>query len=446
VENQIGRLAKQPEPFPDQPPDLRRHDAVTGLLNRSAFLDRLEQLLSSGRAAPGKGGVLFVELDNPRKIHDKLSITGTDHLLREIGKRMAPHAGPDDVLARFGDYSFAMAVCARQVRELLAFAEQLRQEVEEHLFCFDGPSTTVTLSVGVSFFDGRVTDAQRLLVLSEKACWIAAETGGNCVHAHKEIAEERGDNQDAGGLMGMLQEALATDGFQLFFQPIVGLRHKRAGHLHQVLLRMGAQQDEFQQAQDFIPVAERLGMMADLDRWVVEHTLRFLKHGAFGSPAAPQFLIALSQSSLATLDLADWLEQKLKQYGVNAKHFNFALRFADLEAELKTVERQIFRLRRLGARITLTDFGEAPGGFNYLRRILVDYLRVPMGWVDRKDVDLGEVVRKAHERHKSIIVPGVEAPRHMDLVWGSGADFVQGYFIQRPQARPDFDFSSLVLG
>jgi len=140
------------------------------------------------------------------------------------------------------------------------------------------------------------------------------------------------------------------------------------------------------------------------------------------------------------------LEQKLGQYGVSGRHLNFALRFADVEAELNIVQRQVYLLRKLGARITLTDFGEAPGAFNYLRRILVDYLRMPMGWMDGDGCDLGELVRKAYEWHKSIIVPGVEAPRHMDLVWGSGADFVQGYFIQRPQTRPDFDLSSLVLG
>jgi EAL domain-containing protein (putative c-di-GMP-specific phosphodiesterase class I) len=151
-------------------------------------------------------------------------------------------------------------------------------------------------------------------------------------------------------------------------------------------------------------------------------------------------------ASLRSPDLADWLEQKLREYGVSGRQFNFALRFADVEAELKMVEGHIFRLRKLGARITLTDFGETPGAFNYLKRILVDYLRVPMGLLDKRGDELMELVRKAHERHKSIIVPGVEAPRHMDLVWSSGADYVQGYFIQRPQAHPNFDFSSFVLG
>jgi EAL domain-containing protein (putative c-di-GMP-specific phosphodiesterase class I) len=247
-------------------------------------------------------------------------------------------------------------------------------------------------------------------------------------------------------MMGMLQEHLESGGFQLFFQPIVALHNKRAAPMHQVLLRMGTQQDEFQQAQDFIPVAEQLGVMADLDRWVMEHTLLYLSNHVFESKAAPRFLIALSQASLEKPDLADWLEKKIKQYEISGKHFNFALRFADVEADLKTVERQIFGLRKLGARITLTDFGEDPGAFNYLRRILVDFLRVPMGWMGKGGIDLEEVVRKGHERHRSIIVPGVEAPRHMDLAWASGADFAQGYFIQRPQSSPNFDFSSLVLG
>jgi diguanylate cyclase (GGDEF)-like protein len=227
VEKRINRLVKQPKQLPDQPMDLRQYDAVTGLLHRDAFLARLQQLLDTGRSAPGQGGVLFLELDNPRRIHDKLTISGTDRLLREIGALIASQVGPDDVLARFGDYAFALAVCTRQPKELLAFAEQLRQGVEEHLFYLDGPALTVTLSIGASFFDGRVIDAQRLVLLREKACWIAAETSGDCVHAHKEIAEASGDDKDVGGLMGMLQEALATDGFQLFFQPIVSLNSKR---------------------------------------------------------------------------------------------------------------------------------------------------------------------------------------------------------------------------
>ena len=439
------RLQDENGPARGQLGDPGQYDPVTGLPNRNDLLKQLQRLLDTGGAAPGQGGVLFIELDNPRKIHDRLGISGTDSLMRELGKLVADQVGPDDVLARFGDYSFVLAARARQVKELLAFAEHLRQRAEAHLFYLDGPSLTVTLSIGVSFFDGRELDAQRLVVLSEKACWIAAETGGNCVHVYQETTQEKADDEGAAGMMGMLQEQLATDGFQLFYQPIVALHNKRAAPIHQVLLRMGTRQNEFQQAQDFIPVAEQLGIMADLDLWVMEHTIRYLKDQVFALQAAPRFLIALSLASLENPDLTAWLEQKLKQYGVNGKHFNFALRFADVEADLKTVERQIFGLRKLGARITLTDFGEDPGGFNYLRRILVDFLRVPMGWMDKGGIDLAEVVRKGHERHRSIIVPGVEAPRHMDLAWESGADFVQGYFIQRPQETPDFDFSSLVL-
>jgi diguanylate cyclase (GGDEF)-like protein len=439
------RFHEENEPSRGQPGIPRQCDPVTGLPNRNDLLERLQWLLDTGNAAPGQGGVLFIELDDPRKIHDRLGISGTDKLMRELGGLLAARLGPDDILSRFGDYSFVLTAQARQVKEVLAFAEDLRQRVEAHLFYLDGPSLTVTLSIGVGFFDGRERDAARLVVSSEKACWIAAETGGNSVHVHKETTQEKADEEGVAGMMGMLQEHLATDGFQLFFQPVVALRNKRAAPIHQVLLRMGADEEEFQQAQDFISVAEQLGIMADLDFWVIEHTLRYLKDQVFDSPAVPRFLIALSQASLGNPALTEWLEGKLKQYDVNGKHFNFALRFADVEADLKTVERQIFGMRKLGARITLTEFGEDPGAFNYLRRILVDFLRLPMGWAEKGRIDLAEVVRKGHERHRSIILPGVEAPRHMDLAWEHGADFVQGYFIQRPQASPNFDFSSLVL-
>ncbi len=439
------RFREEDQPSSAQPGDPRQYDLVTGLPNRNDLLEQLQWLLDTGGAAPGQGGVLFIELDNPREIHDRLGISGTDKLMRELGRLVAAQVGPDDVLARFGDYSFVLAARGRQVKVVLAFAEHLRQRVEAHLFCLDGPSLTVTLSIGVSFFDGREQDAQRLVVLSEKACWIAAETGGNGVHVYKETPQEKADDESVGSIMGMLQEHLATDGFQLFFQPVVALRNKRTAPIHQVLLRMGTQQEEFQQAQDFIPVAEQLGIMADLDLWVIEHTLDFLQGQVFDAQTSPRFLIALSRASLQKPDLTDWLERKLKQHGVSGRHFNFALRFVDVEADFNTAERQIFGLRKLGARITLTDFGEDPGAFNYLRRILVDFLRLPMGWMEKGRIDLPEIVRKGHERHRSIIVPGVEAPRHMDLAWENGADFVQGYFIQRPQACPDFDFSSLVL-
>ncbi len=440
VSKQIRRL----QALRDQLLASRRYDLVTGLFNRDFLLESLQQTLSDG-VDPGDGGVLFMEIDNPRRIHRRLSISGTDELLTQVADLIAGHAGPNDVLARFGDYSFALTVLGQSTTEILALADKVRRAAQEHVFAVSESSITITLSIGASMFDERIKDAQSMVVLSETACGIAAEAGGNLVQLRKEITQSDGEETGPKDLLASLRECLAADEFQLFFQPIVGLRNRRTGPINQVLLRMGTKQEDFQQAHDFIPLAEQMGILPELDRWVIEHTLRHLTDAGRGAPSQPQFMIVLSMDSLRKADLPDWLDKKLAQYGVSGRHFNFALRFADVEHELKLVEDQVFRLRRLGARITLTEFGNSLGAFNYLRRILVDYLRVPMGLVDKDGDELAALADKARALHKSIIVPGIEAPRHMDLAWKVGADFAQGYFIQRPQASPVFDFPDLVL-
>jgi len=441
VENQIRRR----QTLRDSLLASRQYDPVTGLLNRDAFLERLHATLGNGDN-PGAGGVLFIEIDNPRRIHQRLSIFGTDNLLLQIGESIIKHAGQEDVLARFGDYSFALVLLDRTTKEMLRVAENIRSALQESVFAVNKSSITVTVSIGVSVFEDRIRDAEQMVVLSETACGIAAEAGGDLVQLGKHVPQGTAGAPVIDDLSEPLQECLATGAFQLFYQPIVGLRSRRVSPINQVLLRMGTRQEDFRQAHDFIPTAERLGILPDLDRWVIEKLLQHLATTEANGPKTPQFMIVLSLASLRGADLPDWLGHKLAQYRVTGKQFNFALRFSDMEQELRLVEDQVFRLRRLGARITLTEFSDTPGAFNYLRSILVDYLRVPMALVDGDGEELTRLTRKARRLHKSVIVPGVEIPRHMDLVWKSEADFAQGYFIQRPQAAPVFDFPDLVLG
>lgn len=431
------RRARQMLSATGQPP---KHDRVTGLFSRQHFLDSIARLIDD-EARTGSAGVILVRPDDLPALQGQIGIGGVDHLMSELGAAIASQVQDLDVAARLDENSFAVLVKRETADAIVELAESILNQIAGHTFA-DQVRTTV--SIGLCFIDDGLEDANGVVNRAKMACQDASTHGGSRVHTHG----SEGESQEImampdGDLKNRVKVALHKDAFIIQYQPMLDLQ-TRGSETYEVVLRLENAQGDLIGDRQLLEAAESAGVCEDLDHWILDRAINILKLRRDSGRRTRIFVHQSVHSALNT-NMPAWLLGRLRAKQMVGTGLVVDFRLPDLSQDLKIAQHNIKALREMDVEVSLSRFPEKDAAFKVLRFLQARYINIAPRLLKADRQVISSVIRHAHEAQAKVIVSNVDDPRSIDLHWSSGADFLQGNFIQRPLENMDYDFSQVVI-
>lgn len=413
------------------------HDPLTGLINRHEFDRRLSLLHDISAGQGNTHALIYFDLDRFKTVNDTCGHAAGDQLLRQLSQALLARMRQSDSLARLGGDEFGVLLPGCSTTDTLCIAEEIQRTGETFRFVWCDRRFTIGCSVGVAAIDRRNTTPHEVLSAGDAACYAAKERGGNrvCVYApeNQPLRRHAGDRHWA----YRLPRAIEQGELRLYGQAIVPLGGVETAPKWEILLRMCAQNGELILPGSFIPVAERDGLMPNIDRWVVEQTLA-LHAAKWAGASTPVFCINLSGASLNDDNFLRFLRESLSRHGARAQALCFEITETTAISNLAQAAALIAEVRELGCAFALDDFGAGMSSFPYLKTLPVDFLKIEGGFVrgierDSLDHALVEAMnRVAHRLGLRTIAEHVETTATLSLLRDLGIDYAQGLALGEP--------------
>lgn len=411
------------------------HDALTGLYNRRRFEQAVEDAIRQAGSTPAI--LVVLNLDHFRVINDSAGHLAGDALLIEIARLIEQHLGEQDVLARLGGDEFALLLHGRDIETSASWVDAVIEAISALRFSWDGRTHEVSASAGLIPVDSPAESFGVLLGRVNVACYTSRQYGRNRATIYhpgqQDIEQYHRDIFMAAGL----REAIENDRFVLFCQRIMPLQGEGSDYL-EILVRMLGREGEVVAPGAFIPVAERYGIMASVDRWVIEHALvhdgERLKQVLNGRSLS----INLSANSLNDSEFLPWLLAILSASPLSPRALIFEITETALMNHLDLAREVIDALRKAGCRVALDDFGSGLSSFGYLRNFVVDIIKIDGGFIrhvndNALDQVIVDAINQIAQRLGALTVAefiedGASAERLVKM----GIDYGQGYHLHRP--------------
>ncbi|MEJ2610025.1 MAG: EAL domain-containing protein [Candidatus Thiodiazotropha sp.] len=418
---------------------LATHDSLTHLLNRHAFDQRLRTAFSDSQKRHIQHVLLYMDLDQFKLVNDTCGHVAGDMMLRQLSHRLQKTIGDEGVLARLGGDEFGLLLENCHLNRASQLANQICGVVKGFRFVWEGRNFSTGMSIGIVAIGPNTESPHSALSAADAACYVAKDMGRNRVHVYQAYDEEINRQQGEMHLVSTIENAIDQQCFSLLQQPIMSLRSTAIGDEHvEVLLRMQNEQGEQIMPGAFIPAAERYNIMGNLDRWVIEHTFKWLSQ----SPARLNELgccaINLSGQSLGDVTLHEYILEQLRKYELPAEKISFEITETAAVSRLDQATRFISLLKRRGFRFALDDFGAGVSSFAYLKCLPVDYLKIDGGFVcnmlnDPVDKAMVESINHiGHLMGLQTVAEYVESDLILEQLIDIGVDYAQGFGLVKP--------------
>ncbi len=412
------------------------HDALTGLMNRRAFDQRLKTLLA-GSPDDGAGHALcFVDLDQFKVVNDSCGHVAGDELLRQVGGLLRQSVRRHDTVARLGGDEFAVLMEHCDTTAAARVAESILRALRAHPFIWDGKSFRTGASIGLVPITGEMRDREEIMRAADAACLAAKSEGRARVHVfddHADLTRRRGEAE----WVSRINKALEEDRFFLMAQPIAPASGAGTERF-ELLLRMTDEDGRVVSPGAFLPAAERYHLMPQLDRWVIRNALGLLAAAPPATAGRRMVFVNISGQTLADASLRDFVAHHLERTGADPQNLCFEITETAAVADFARANAFIDALSRLGCAFALDDFGSGVSSFAYLKNLPVEYLKIDGMFVrdvcrDATSLALVRSINEVgHAMGKRTVAEFVEDEATRECLAGMGVDFVQGYHIGRP--------------
>ena len=414
---------------------LAHHDPLTGLPNRLLFGDRVQQVVSNAQSNRRACALLLLDLDHFQSVNDGLGHTLGDQLLKRVGERLQDVVGPTVTLARLGGDEFAVLLddCVH-LGQAAATAQRLLERMREP-FMLDAQRLFISASVGISLYPSDALSAEQLLRNADAALFKAKQNGRACYALYTE--ELTAHAQARVETVSELRRALEQHELRVFYQPV----HDLAGGQRvgvEALVRWQHPERGLLAPSAFVPVAERTGLIAELDLWVLRHAcLQMMRWHASGE-VLDFVAVNLSGRLFTQRDLYLQVGQVLRDTGLDPRLLELEVTESAVMEDPEIALEQLHRLRDLGVRLAIDDFGTGYSSLLRLKRLPVQKLKIDQGFVaglpgDEDDAAIVRVIiALAHSMGMQVHAEGIEHAEQAAFLRQHDCELGQGYWYGKP--------------
>ena len=422
------------------------HDELTGLINRREFERKLEALLATAKASDFRHVLLYLDLDQFKVINSTSGHSAGDELLKQVSARLK-HAlrGSRNTLARLGGDEFAVLLDRTSADEGRAIAERLLEALRELKFEVEGRLYSTTASIGVVQFDSNAETATGILRQADSACFAAKDAGRARLHVYERDDEQMRKRHGAMEWAVQIDKAIAEERLQLNYQPITPVRRDEGSEEHfELLLTMIDEQGNTVAPADFVAAAETYNRMGPVDRWVVKAALEWMGAHRAELERIGGFSINISGQSINDESFADYVLRQFSLTRVPTGKVCFEVTETAAIGSLNSAVSFMNKMKLIGCRFSLDDFGTGLSSYSYLRNLPVDYIKIDGVFVRDLPNNPGDyaVVKSineiAHFMGKLTVAEYVENDAILAQLREIGVDYAQGYGIGRPKLLKDF--------
>ncbi|MDE1166162.1 MAG: EAL domain-containing protein [Pseudomonas sp.] len=414
---------------------MAHYDTLTGLPNRDLFFTTLHMGLTQAALSHWQLAVVTVDLDNFKHINQTLGHLQGDQVLAELARRLSDCLNASDTLGRMDGDEFAMILIIRQGQ---AGPQQMVERIREALrapFPLAGQATAMTASIGIALYPEDGTQGTELIRHANTAMNRAKKLGGDAYGFY--TAQINVEALARLGIETALREAVEQQAFELFYQPKVWVADGAVCGLEALLRWRRAGQPDISPAV-FVPILERLGLLAQVGKWVIWQVCRQMALWRQAGLAPLQVAVNVSGDQITEGHLIASIEQALREHQMEAKWLEVELTESSLMENTAHTIASLQALQQLGVRISIDDFGTGYSSLAYLRRFPINKLKIDIAFIrevtsNPQDAAIARtIIELAHSLKLQVIAEGVETQAQWEFLAANGCDQAQGYLFSKP--------------
>ena len=425
------------------------YDSLTGLPNRSLFLDRLNQSLANMQRADKNLGLLFIDLDGFKLVNDTLGHDVGDMLLKEAARRLGTCVRTGDTVARLGGDEFTIIMPNLDDARNAPLVAQRVLDSLQAAFLLGGHETFVSASIGITIFPDDAREAQDLLKNADAAMYRAKEHGkANYQFFTADMNEEVKERLV---VKNGLSKALENDEFVLQYQPKLDLHTGRVTGA-EALMRWESPDLGLVSPVKFIPVLEETGMVVEVGEWAIHTACR--QHVKWIKQGLPPIKVAvnLSARQLREPSFVKIVKSALTKTDLPPSALEIEITESMLMSDAPNIVASLKELHDYGVHISMDDFGTGYSSLSYLKRFPIDTIKIDRSFVSDIDTSSDDaeiihtIINMGQTLNRKIIAEGVETQEQLDILRRYNCDEIQGYFFSRPLDAEDFTHFIRSLG
>ena len=415
------------------------HDTLTGLVNRREFEKRLKRVLITTRKDKSEHALLYLDLDQFKVINDTCGHVAGDELLNQLGILLDKEVRKRDTIARLGGDEFGVLMEHCSVRQAKRVGENLRTIISGYRFLWEDKYFNIGVSIGLVIIDETTGDITDILKKADSACYAAKEQGRNRIHLYhtddEQLSKQHGEMQ----WVSRINRALEEDRFSVAIQKIIPLNKKDLNNNYYELLIRLNEDGQIITPNQFLSAAERYGIAPKIDRWMIQTAFDFFVKHQNILDTISKISINLSGHSLGDDNFLKFVIKSFDNTNMPPGKICFEITETAAIANLSKANIFIDKLKEIGCKFALDDFGSGLSSFAYLKTLSVDFLKIDGFFVkDINDDPIDFAMVKSindigHEMGIKTIAEFVETKQILEKIKALGVDYAQGYYFGRPE-------------
>lgn len=421
------------------------HDALTGLANRQLFMDRLEHSLTLARRDDSMTAVLFLDLDNFKRVNDTEGHKGGDELLIKMVERINHRLRKQDTLARIGGDEFVILVeLVKSKNNIENLCEALLETISKE-FIINSRPQYVSSSIGIALYpqDGITPDS--LLSNADMAMYDAKNNGKNAYRFyHRKLEAHAREQMD---IERELRKAIDNQELEIYLQPKIGLDCNQILGA-EVLMRWFTASGESIPPDLFIPIAESTGLIKKIGEFAISSAISLLEQWQLEGIAPLKLAVNLSIIEFQDEHFIDYIIESISNSSISGDQLIIELTESIFMENKEKMSKTMHKLKHYGVAFALDDFGKGYSSFSYLQLLPIDYLKIDKSFLqnvitDEQSAAIAKcIIDIGHNLDLAIIAEGIEDQETLDYVSKTHCEMAQGFFMYRPM--PSDSFTKLI--